>query len=90
MINAITASNPVRLTGLLAALLFLGACAQSPKQQGERTASTRVCPAGTTMMCEAASIGRIRHGTFARANSKCGCVPDGARTLDSPVIPSAH
>jgi len=42
------------------------------------------------MMCEAKNIGRIRHGTFARNNEKCGCVPDDARIMTSPVIPRTN
>ncbi|MDZ7644596.1 MAG: hypothetical protein U5K76_10490 [Woeseiaceae bacterium] len=46
------------------------------------------CPAGQNKVCEVDRIGRIHHGTFANSSSKCACVPDDGRSLDSPVIPT--
>lgn len=66
-----------------------GGCAQTSEQREDSRVS-RTCPAGSTMMCEANTVGRMRHGTFARTTDKCACVQDGAPTLNSPVIPSVR
>lgn len=69
------------------AFLFTACAPQTPKFANSK-AKRIDCPGGTTMMCEANTIGRIRHGTFARANDKCSCVPDDSRMINSPVIPT--
>ncbi|MGB5345155.1 MAG: hypothetical protein WBN23_03225 [Woeseia sp.] len=70
--------------------LLVAACAPQTPKFAEANAQRVNCPGGTTMMCEAKTIGRIRHGTFARANDKCACVPDDSRMINSPVIPAIH
>lgn len=84
---------PSRTTILasLGVLLMTAAagCASNPGPSDDSEAA-RHCPAGHTMTCEADRIGRIFHGTFRNDVEKCACVPDGGRTLDSPVIPSVH
>ncbi|MEQ8206396.1 MAG: hypothetical protein RIA65_09495 [Woeseia sp.] len=70
-------------------LLLLGACAQDPMHKDAGRTSLH-CPAGSTMTCEVDTIGRIRHGTFAKNNEKCACVQEGTRSLESPAIPSVH
>jgi hypothetical protein len=74
-------------TALSCALLAAACAPQTPKFAEAHTQRV-ACPGGTTMMCEAKTIGRIRHGTFAQANDKCACVPDDSRMINSPVIPS--
>ncbi|WP_156762862.1 hypothetical protein [Woeseia oceani] len=78
-----------QVIAVAAGLLFLGGCSQNPMHKdADKTA--RHCPAGSTMTCEADTIGRIRHGTFAKNNEKCACVQEGTRSLESPAIPSIH
>ncbi len=82
---------PARLYPL-ALVALLAACAQQPERTsaGPELASraSLKCPAGQTMICEARSIGRIRHGTFARANDRCACVRQDLPALKTPVIPT--
>lgn len=77
------------LFALAMCMLLAGACASSPMRNDSGTVSLR-CPSGSTMICEADTIGRMRHGTFANNDKKCGCVPESSRGLESPSIPSIH
>ena len=87
--------HSVRILSLsIAIVLLLSACAQQSPARAQASASplegrraTLRCPAGTIMQCETRRTGRIRHGTFARNNDHCACIPEGMRTIDSPVIP---
>ena len=79
-----------RILALAAILVAISGCApQEPRYRTEQRASLK-CPAGHTLTCEAKKIGRIRHGTFARDNDRCGCVPDSGPILQTPVIPSTR
>jgi hypothetical protein len=76
-----------RQIAVIAASALLGACAQGPMHKDAGKVALH-CPAGSTLTCEADTIGRLRHGTFAKNMDKCACVQDGSRTIDSPVIPA--
>lgn len=89
-------SVPIRIS-LLAAVILVAGCAQQPPTHAQASAgategrrATLRCPVGTTMMCETRRTGRIHHGTFARGNDRCACVPEGMRPMESPVIPSTQ
>lgn len=78
----------INILVLTAACTVLGACAPQKPQFSEGRRATLDCPAGQTMTCEVSTIGRIRHGTFARSTDRCACVHDDGGTLTTPVIPS--
>lgn len=78
------------LAAAMLSLFVLAACARSPMHRDASRPAAVNCPAGTTLTCEANTVGRIRHGSFSRNNDKCACVQDDGRSLNSPVIPSIH
>lgn len=85
--------NACKIPVLAVTLALLCGCApQNPQNSQYRSAprASLQCPTGHTMTCEATSIGRIRHGSFARNSDRCACVPDDGPVLQSPVIPSMH
>ncbi len=76
--------NTVRVIANTLLVFAVAACAQNPgKQQSENSSRTQ-CPPGETMVCEVRNTGRIMHGSFSKANSRCAC--KDSRT-DSPNIP---
>lgn len=81
--------NIPRQIAVVALGVLLGACAQGPMHKDAGKVAQH-CPAGATLTCEADTIGRLRHGTFAKKANKCACVQDGSRTIQSPAIPTIH
>jgi len=78
--------NTVRMVLKSLLILMVGACAHDPGKQNTAESREFQCAAGEKMVCEVRNTGRIQHGSFSKANSRCACLDDRAGAPNIPAV----
>lgn len=68
-------------------ILTLAACASDGGNKTARKSQSVECGPGQVLQCEVRNTGRIKHGSFAKGNTRCSC-EDGR--AGPTIIPSVN